>query len=364
MEKIKLGIIGLGLAWERLHAPAFERLKDRFEIVAVCDTDENKAREAAVYMDLPATAVFSDYNKMLARANIEAVDCIVPIRESFECAAAVIKSGKHLITEKPLAHTPKAAKELIQLKNRMKIKMLVAENIRYEEQNIIISNLISDGHIGNVVYFIDNHVVEYEKQAETGGFAQTEWRQHPHYPGGVLLDSGVHHVARMRFLFGNILSVAASGRPTSVGFSPYSCANALFTFHDNIAGHYSFFMAGKETQAPLVGLRIFGTHGEIFLENRECGFVNVSYRDGRPSGVIPYTPNEGYYHELEDFHTAIRFGGKVESTPEKALGDMETIFNIMNAIKLKQTIRPETSYEGTPIVSQMYIPRSAVFVER
>jgi indolepyruvate ferredoxin oxidoreductase beta subunit len=56
----------------------------------------------------------------------------------------------------------------------------------------------------------------------------------------------------------------------------------------------------------------------------------------------------------------VRFGGKVESTPEKALGDVETIFNMMEAIKLNQTIRPDISYEK-PIVSQMYIPRNAVF---
>jgi len=362
LERVKLGILGLGLAWERLHGPALARLQDKFEIVAVCDIDTEKAQSVAAFLNLPPDAAYSTHHRMLSHPNMEAVASLVPIGENFECAAAVIKSGKHLITEKPLAHTPEAARELVKLKDRAKTKMLVAENIRYEEENAIIKSLISDGHIGNPVYFIDNHVVEFKKEAETGGFAQTDWRQHPNFSGGVILDSGVHHVARMRYLFGDALSISAHGRSSSIEFSPYSCINALFTFDDGIAGHYSFFMTGKETQAPFVGLRIFGTQGEIFLEERECGFVNVSYRDGRPSEAIRYNPSQGYYHEFEDFYTAIRLGGRIDSTPEKALGDLETIFNLMESIKLNQVVKPtkNRSFERIPPhVSQVYMPRVA-----
>jgi len=364
MDKVKLGIIGLGLAWERLHAPALSRLKDRFEIVAVCDKDMVKALNVARFLGLGDTGAYSDYNQMLERPDIEAVDTLVPIQENFECAAAVIKKGKHLICEKPFAATPEAARELITLRNKMNVKVLVAENIRYEEENALIKRLISDAHIGNPVYFIDNHIVEYNREAQTGGFAQTEWRQNPQYRGGVLLDSGIHHIARMRFLFGNVASISALGRPTSVEFSPYSCINALMSFPENIAGHYSFFLAGKETQYPLVGLRIFGTHGEIFLEERDCGYVNISYKDGR-SEALPYAPSQGHYHEFEDFHTTLRFGGKIESTPEKALVDIETIFALMEAIKLGEIIRSSQTgaFEGiySKITHVYNPPREAVF---
>ena len=339
VDRIKLGIIGLGLAWERLHAPALKRLTDRFEIVAVCDTDKEKALNVSRWLGIGDEGAYSDYNQMLTRPDIEAVEVLVPIRETFECASAVIKCGKHLICEKPFAATPSAARDLIHMRDKMNVKVLVAENIRYEEENTLIKRLITEGHIGNPIYFIDNHIVEYRKQAQNGGFAQTEWRQHPDFYGGVMLDSGVHHVARMRYLFGNIISLCALGRPTRSSFSPYSCVNALFGFPDNVSGHYSFFMLGKETQAPLVGLRIFGTHGEIYLEERECGYVNISYKDGR-SEAISYSPSQGYYHELEDFHTALRLGGRIESTPEKALGDIEAVFAMIDSIRVGEIIRP------------------------
>jgi len=360
VERIKLGVVGLGLAWERLHAPALARLQDRFEIVAVCDTNADKAREVAVYLGLGEENAYSDYKEMLTRTDIEAVDSLVPIYENFECASAIINSGKHLIAEKPFASTPEAAKELIKLRDKKKVKVLVAENIRYEEENILIKKLITDGKIGNPVYFIDNNIVDYKEQATEGGFAQTNWRQHPEFAGGVILDSGVHHIARMRYLFGDIISVYAHGRPSNVDFAPYSCINALFGFREDVSGHYSFLMIGKESQSPFVGLRIFGTHGEIYLEERTCGFVNISYKDGRQSEAIPYDTGKGYFHELEDFHSCIRLGNKIESTPEKALGDIETVFAMLESARLGEVVKPtpEVFFDGMRThVTHVYVPR-------
>jgi len=354
MERIKLGIIGLGLAWERLHAPALARLTDRFEIVAVCDQDETKVREVANFLGLPDNAAYTDYSQMLERRDIEAVESLVPISGNFEVAAAVIRAGKHLVAEKPFAATQEAANELIAMRNKARTTVLVAENVRYEEQNILIKKIISSGQIGNPVYFIDNHVVLYQEDAERGGFGQTEWRQNPTYTGGVLMDSGVHHIARMRYLFGNANSVFSYGRMCSLSFSPYSCLNAILRFGDGIVGHYSFFLTGKETQVPPVGLRIFGTHGEIYLEDPHCGFVNVTYHDERPAEAIPYTSGQGYFHELEDFYTAVRLGAKIESTPEKAIGDIATVCALLESARLGEKINPS---EATRVSKAYVLPR-------
>ncbi|MDR0272970.1 MAG: Gfo/Idh/MocA family oxidoreductase [Clostridiales bacterium] len=351
MERVKLGIIGLGLAWERLHAPALSRLQDRYEIVAVCDADGAKAKSVAQFLGLAEDSWYYDYNKMLARKDIEAVESLVPISGNYEAAEAVIRSGKHLIAEKPLASTLEAAQELIKLRDKKKVQVMVAENVRYEEQNILLKNLITGGHIGNPIYFIDNHVVEYRQESERGGFGQTDWRQHPDFKGGVIMDSGVHHVARMRFLFGDATSVFAHGRPSEIDFAPYSCINGLLQFPGNVMGHYAFLLIGKETQAPLVGLRIFGTHGEIYLEEPNCGYVNVTYKENTNSTAISYNPGQGYFLELENFHAALRHGAKIESTPEKALGDIATVFAIIESARLSEAVNPKNVGK----ISQSYI---------
>ena len=342
MEPIKIGIIGTGMAWDKLHWPAFQRLKDHYNIVAVCDRDINKAHQAACQIGISKDKAFDSYQKMLNTADLEAVDIMVPIDQTFEVAKDVISHNKHVILEKPVAATMSGAKEIIKLGKKLKI--MIAENYRYDEENKIIKNLIDEGAIGNVAYFIDNNVQEFQQKMLGNDFASTEWRQHPDFVGGIFLDSGVHHMARHRFLFGNVESVYATGRSTSATFCPYSSINALMRFGDQITGHYTFFCIAKETQAPLVGLRIFGTEGEIYLEDKNCGFVNYSRKNGEHQ-VIPYKPNEGYFNELLNFYESVKNNTTIIATPDKGLGDMEIIFDILKSIDTGNVV--STGLEST-----------------
>ncbi len=40
MNKIRLGIIGPGLIWEKVHKPILKKFRDKFEIAAFCATSE------------------------------------------------------------------------------------------------------------------------------------------------------------------------------------------------------------------------------------------------------------------------------------------------------------------------------------
>ncbi|MDR3240264.1 MAG: Gfo/Idh/MocA family oxidoreductase [Clostridiales bacterium] len=335
MKNIKIGVIGAGMAWEKLHYPAFERLKDKYTIAAVCDRQMEKARAAASAVGLGQDKAFDSYMKMINTVEMDAVDILVPIEQTHEVAKDVIDLGKHIILEKPFAATINGAKELLKLGK--KIKILLAENFRYEESHKIIKDLIDKKAIGNVVYFIDNHVKEFQEEMLGPSFASTEWRQHPDFKGGVFLDDAVHHMARHRFFFGNLEDVYARGRHTDADFCPYSCITALLSFDNQIAGHYTYYCIAKETQTPMVGLRIFGTDGEIFLESKECGFVNYTTKEGECQ-AIPYKPGEGYYNELINFYEAVVTDTPILSTPEKGLGDMQAVFDILKSIETGSAI--------------------------
>ncbi len=345
MKKIKLAVIGTGMAFERLHYPALARMKDKYEIVAVCDKDINKARTAASNIGLPVDKAYYDYETMLTSIEADAVDVMVPISENYEVAKAVIKKGFHLIAEKPFASTIEAAKELDKISKKNNVKVLVAENYRYEEENKIMKNLISQGAIGDIVYFIDNKITDFTEDIKKDTFASREWRQHPEFGGGIFLDSGVHNIARLRFLFGNVETVFATGSSFGAEFSPYNCINALLTFANNVSGHYSYFNAGKESQAPLVGLRIFGTEGEIYLEQKECGCINVTYKDGR-SQQIYYKTDEGYYNELLNFYNALTNDEEIVSNPEKELGDIQTVYDILKSIETGKSVSATNNFKA------------------
>jgi predicted dehydrogenase len=327
MKKLRLGVIGTGLAWDRLHYPALKELSDKYEIVAVCNKAVDKAQGFAQGINLSQENIYGDYNEMLKRDDIDVVDVLVPISENFEVARDVLNAGKNLIAEKPFAATIEGAKELIELKNKNNLKVMVAENFRYEDGNRMIKDIISKGKIGEVAYFVFNTAANFQKEQYTDSFASTEWRQHPYFEGGIFLDGGVHDMALMRFLFGEVEEVNAYARPQDEDFCKYMNINCIIKFQNSVIGSYNFYSSGGDLQKPPIGLRIFGTLGEIHLESKDCGVIDVHYKDGKCE-KINYMPSRGYYNELLNF-----YDGNIICTPEKEVGDIELIFKILGKLK-------------------------------
>jgi predicted dehydrogenase len=338
MKKIRLAVIGTGLAWERLHWPAISELNDKYEIVALCNRTKSDAENFAATIGLDKSNVYDDYNEMLKRNDIDAVDVLVPIQENYEVAAAVLKAGKNLIAEKPLAATMEGANKLLDLHRQYPSLAMVAENYRYNDENNILKDMIGQGRIGEAVYFVRNNVVDFKSEMKKDTFAATEWRQYPHYPGGAFLDAALHDIAAMRLIFGDVNTVYALGRPQDEPYSPYMSYNCQIHFKNNVVGQYNYFCDGLETQKPPIGLRIFGTKGEIYLEDKNSGKIFVSYRDGNAE-EISYMPGRGYYNELLNFYKAFNGQENILVTPEVGMGDMKMIFDILKSIETGQPVK-------------------------
>ncbi len=59
--KLRMGIIGLGMAFERLHYPAYQKLTNQFEISAICDLNRNKLEHWREILSLSAADVYTDF---------------------------------------------------------------------------------------------------------------------------------------------------------------------------------------------------------------------------------------------------------------------------------------------------------------
>ncbi|MDX9873008.1 MAG: Gfo/Idh/MocA family oxidoreductase, partial [Clostridia bacterium] len=90
MRKLNVGIIGVGMAFERLHYPAFQQLSDRYKIVALCDTDREKALKWAGLLQLtPIKDTYTDWQEMLTRDDLDVIDIMAPIALNYKITAAV-----------------------------------------------------------------------------------------------------------------------------------------------------------------------------------------------------------------------------------------------------------------------------------
>lgn len=332
-----MGIIGTGMAFERLHYPAYQELSDKLQIVAVCDEDLQKAKNWQETLGLKDEDIYSDFHRMIKRSDIDAFDIMVPIELNYEVMEEVAQVGKPIICEKPLAPTREQAEAARELPKRFSIPIMIAENYRHNDEINIIRDLIRTGEIGTVYYFMQNRTVDFPDDMLKNKFPAKEWRQHPEFPGGAFLDTGVHDIAALRHIFGAIDYVQAIGRGQEESFTPYSVIQANLQFTSGMTGQFTFFSTGKEMQRPLIGLRIFGTKGMIYLEERDCGTVNVAYNDGT-SKQIPYTPQRGYYHELLNFYKAAIGEEPLAVTPEIEYGDAITVFSILESIEKRGAV--------------------------
>ena len=347
MRKLKMGIIGMGMAFEKLHYPAFQKLQDKYQITAICDVDKEKLDSWKTKLGLSDRDLYTDYKEMIKRPDADAYFIMVPIELNFEVTEVVAKAGKPIICEKPLAPTLEQAKAARDLPKKYNIPIMIAENYRQNEEINIIRDIVRTNKVGSAIYFVWNRVINTPKDMKENKFPAREWRQHPEFPGGVFLDTGVHDIAALRHFFGGVDRLQSFGKRQEEDFSPFSVITTNIVFKNGIVGNYTFFDAGEEMQRPLIGLRIFCTKGMIYLEERDCGTINVVYNDGR-SEQIAYRPQLGYYNQLMNFYKAAIGQEPIAVTPELEYGDTRMIFAMLESSRENRIMKVDDKEEYIP----------------
>jgi len=99
-KSIKVAVLGAGNFSNNQHLPNLTSI-DGVEIVAICDLDEQKAKDTAGRFDIPR--VYTDGHDMLDKESIDAMWSIVPAFARTDIEAAAASKGIHLFSEKPQA---------------------------------------------------------------------------------------------------------------------------------------------------------------------------------------------------------------------------------------------------------------------
>jgi Predicted dehydrogenases and related proteins len=121
MEKIKVGVIGLGNIAQVIHLPILSKLENA-QLVALCDMEFQRAKLLGERYKVKH--VFKDYHDLLAMNEVDAVIIATPTNTHKEIATAAVKAKKHCLVEKPLARTAKEAKEILDVVNKSDVGIL------------------------------------------------------------------------------------------------------------------------------------------------------------------------------------------------------------------------------------------------
>ena len=113
MDTIRVGIIGTG-GISRAHQKAYQKAGG-FEIVAVCDIFEEKAKKAAEEWGVPAQNTFTNVEQMLNSVDLDTISVCTYNQAHKDPTIAALKAGKHVFCEKPMAATLEDATEMVLL---------------------------------------------------------------------------------------------------------------------------------------------------------------------------------------------------------------------------------------------------------
>ncbi|MBD3421544.1 MAG: hypothetical protein GF398_15605 [Chitinivibrionales bacterium] len=311
MSSIKLGIIGCGIAARELHWPALKKLHRKFTLTAVCNHTQEKAKSFAELVgNIPYVL---DYRELLAREDIEAVSIILPIHLNHLVVQEALAAGKHVIVEKPLAASRTHAGLLVELEKKSPLITMVAENFRYRRIYKEAKSILADGLIGKPYAVTWN---QYSHLDISGKYAQTQWRIHHQYPGGFITDGGVHHVAALRDLFGDIKVRSAMVASLNPQIGEIDTLSMQFTANNNLLGLFNcYFSSVGYTQNKIL---ISCTTGTMSIS-----WSKITVRDkSRVLFEKNFEKDAGFKSEFEDFYEAVRNKRKPVSTFKEAYKDL------------------------------------------
>ncbi len=142
-----IGLIGCG-GISSQHLNAYKLAG--FNVVALCDRNEHKARERQQQF-YPDAFVTTDYRDVLKRDDIEVVDLTPHPADRVAITEEAIAAGKHILSQKPFVTDLDVGERLIALANQRGVKLAVNQNGRYAPHFSYIRNAISAGFMGDVV---------------------------------------------------------------------------------------------------------------------------------------------------------------------------------------------------------------------
>ncbi|MGO8701722.1 MAG: Gfo/Idh/MocA family protein [Limisphaerales bacterium] len=155
MRRLRCGLIGFGFVGPH-HLDAIRRL-GFVDVTTLCTQHADQAREKANRQHVPK--VCANYQELLADPEIDVVDIVTPTHLHHPLALAVLRSGKHVLVDKPMALSATEAWEMLVAARNSRRVHAVTFNIRYNPVVQHARLMIQNGELGNI-HLLQGHYLQ------------------------------------------------------------------------------------------------------------------------------------------------------------------------------------------------------------
>lgn len=266
MDKIRIGIIGMGNIGKHHAGYLLEGKAARCELVAVASNSPGKLES---YRER-GLKIFGSGEELIKSPDIDAVIIATPHYQHTSLGIAAFEAGKHVMVEKPIsAHKADAEKLIAAAKKHPKQVFAGMFQLRTEPRYLKIQKLICEGHLGDIVRvsWIITDWYRTEAYYQSGGWRAT-WKGEG---GGVLLNQCLHNLDVLQWLCGmpsKVRSFAQLGRYHNIEVEDN--VTAYLEWADGATG---VFITSSGEAPGSNRFEIAGTKGKVVLENNQLKFT-------------------------------------------------------------------------------------------
>lgn len=300
MTTLNLGIIGTGLAVEKLHWPALQALDDRYRVVAFCDINLDHANHFSAYSETGQEQFTRDYHQLLRRDDVDVVLISLPIPLAAQVLQHSLEAGKHVLCEKPqAANFPEANTLWPVVRERADQKLMIAENWFYRDDLRYAMTLLQGEEIGRV------HTMSFRRLKQLlprpGEFSSTPWRWQGTYEGGPHLDGGVHQIAMVRMLMGDVERISGEIQDANATHGGPSQLSTNLRFANGAIGSFMLGSPSAEMPPDENGIRMYGSDGVMSVNDERI----LVWKNGQTHRHEVERQDFGYINEFHNFHDAV-----------------------------------------------------------
>ena len=277
---INIGVIGCGKIAQVRHLPEYAAHPEA-RIAGVFDLCQERAETIA---ETYHTKVYTSYKDMLADPEIEAVSVCVANAAHCEITVEALKSGKHVLCEKPMAVTLEQCEQMAQTAKQENRFLMIGHNQRLTKAHAKARKLVEQGEIGKILTFrtslghggpetwpIDSiNVWFFDKK--TAAF-------------GAMADLGIHKTDLIQYLTGQRVSAVTAYMGTldkkdSEG-NPIGVDDNAICIYEMDGGAVGTMTASWTHYGPEDNSTVlYGTKGIMYIYTDPEYAVVIEYKDG------------------------------------------------------------------------------------
>jgi predicted dehydrogenase len=285
-----------------------------------------------------AGAIIAQKEEDIYKADLDIVVVASPDHFHTEQCVKALKSGAHVICEKPLAPSVAECRKIIAAVRKTRRFFMTGQVCRYAPGFILAKRLVDEGRIGRLAFVESEYAHDYTRSPGVDN-----WRKDPKIKREGIIGGGCHAMDLVRWLAGNPLEVFCYTNSILLVGSAWPTADTgiiVGKFPDNVIG--KIFVSVGAKRPYTMRTAIYGTAGTIICDNTSANIRIFEQKNMNETGLsftnIPV--NIASHNITDEMREFVSFLDKNKQSPTDVYEGTRTVAFGEAALRSARTGKP------------------------